>query len=320
MKALVTGGAGFIGSHLVEQLLNDGYEEVIAIDDLSTGSIDNLKGIKNAKLIVGDILDTKLMEKWIQYVDVVFHLAAVVGVDYVIKNPLKETTVNFFGTMNVIKYCEQYKKKLLFTSSSEIYGKNSSPFIKENADRILGNITETRWCYSMSKAYSEFLILKMNSEKVIVRLFNTSGARQVGTYGMVLPKFVKQAMHNKPITVYNLGNQIRCFIHVKEVVYVLSRLMEEKKSDGQIFNVGSEDSITIIDLAKRVKKLLKSKSEIVFVSPDKIYDGDFVECKQRIPNTDKIREFLNYYEQKRNLNDIIMDIKNEENRKNNHKA
>src|SRR3990167_661704 len=265
MKVLITGGAGFIGSHLSDELLAGG-NEVTVMDNLSTGRFENiahLEGNKSFQFIEGTILNEMLVDKLVERCDVVYHLAAAVGVDLVVKKPLESLVTNIKGSEIVLDMAHRYHKKILITSTSEIYGKNTNGPLKEDDDRILGSPLKVRWGYSTAKAVDEMLAYIYWKEKnvptIIVRLFNTVGPRQTGAYGMVVPRFVEQALNNKPITVYGTGKQSRCFIHVKDVVSALIKLTEEPHSVGEVFNIGSQHEITIEQLAKEITKITKSK-------------------------------------------------------------
>ena len=268
MKALITGGAGFIGSHLADELLAKSHTVAI-LDDLSTGRMSNISHLKtnpNFELIVGTVLNEYLVDKLVERCDVVFHLAAAVGVELIVKKPLESLTTNIKGSETILEMAYRYNKKILITSTSEIYGKNVNGPLKEGDDRILGSPLKVRWSYSTAKAVDEMLAYVYWKEKnvptIIVRLFNTVGPRQTGYYGMVVPRFVEQALNNKPITVYGTGKQSRCFIHVKDVVSALIKLTEEPHSVGEVFNIGSQHEITIEQLAKEITKITKSKSQI----------------------------------------------------------
>ncbi len=257
MKILITGSAGFIGSHLAERLLQDGHE-VHAIDNLSTGRLENVETFKDKPkfhLTVGSILNRELMEKLVAGCDQVYHLAAAVGVKYIIENPLLSLKTNIVGTDNVLELCNKYKAKVLITSTSEIYGKSEKLPFSEQDDRLLGSTHISRWGYSCSKAIDEFMALAFYREKklpvVIVRCFNTVGPRQTGQYGMVLPKFIKAALLDQPLVVYGSGEQTRCFADVSDVVEAFIKLMNSPECAGEIFNVGTTESISIKDLAQR---------------------------------------------------------------------
>ncbi|NLW18361.1 MAG: NAD-dependent epimerase/dehydratase family protein [Candidatus Cloacimonetes bacterium] len=310
MKILITGGAGFIGSHLAEKLLKEGHE-VRIVDNLSTGRLDNiesLKGNSSFRYKIGSILNRELLEKKMDGVDQVYHLAAAVGVKYIIENPLLSLKTNIVGTDNVLELANKYKAKVLITSTSEIYGKNEKVPFSEEDDRILGSTHISRWGYSDSKAIDEFMALAYFREKrlpvVIVRLFNTVGPRQTGQYGMVLPKFIKSALLDQPLVVYGSGKQTRCFADVSDVVDALIKLMNTPHCEGEIFNIGTTESISIEDLAKKVREMCKSKSRIEYMSYEDAFEEGFEDMMNRMPNLDKVKEYIGY-EPRLNLNDII---------------
>lgn len=300
MKIFVTGGAGFIGSHLVEKLLELGHQVTI-IDNLSTGRFSNIThliGNPDFSYVIGTILDRILMEKLISECDYVYHLAAAVGVKYIIENPLLSLQTNIVGTENVLEFANKYKKKVLITSTSEIYGKSEKVPFKEEDDRVLGSTSISRWGYSASKGIDEFLALAYYREKklpvVIVRCFNTVGPRQTGQYGMVIPKFIKNALMNNPITIFGDGKQSRCFADVEDVVNGMIKLMGEKAAEGQIFNIGNTEEITIEDLAKKIKNMVDSKSKIEYIPYIEAYEEGFEDMQRRIPDLSKITEYIGY--------------------------
>jgi len=300
VNILITGGAGFIGSHLAEGLLNSGYRVEI-LDDLSTGKIENvshLEGNKNFSLVVGSILNEALVDKMVDRCDTVFHLAAAVGVELIVKKPMESLTTNIKGSEIILEMANRYHKKVLITSTSEIYGKNVNGPLKEDDDRILGSPLKTRWSYSTAKAVDEMLAYVYWKEKsvpsVIVRLFNTVGPRQTGTYGMVVPRFIEQALKNAPLTVYGSGNQSRCFVHVKDVVWALMKLAEEPKAVGEVFNIGSQEEITIEQLAKEIIKITKSNSKIEYIPYEKAYEEGFEDMQRRVPDTTKIKNLIGF--------------------------
>ena len=300
MKALVTGGAGFIGSHLVEALLKRG-DKVSVIDDLSTGRFENiahLEGNPNFDYVIDTILDERIVADMTAKVDVVFHLAAAVGVAYIINNPLKSLETNIRGTEIVLEKANDGKKMVVVFSTSEIYGKANSQPCKEEDDRVLGTTTITRWGYSSSKAIDEFLSLAYHREKKlpirIVRCFNTCGPRQTGQYGMVIPRFVKQALLDHPITVYGDGKQSRCFCDVSDVISGVLGLVDEPEANGQVFNLGNDEEVTIDELANMVKDLTASRSAIEYVPYDKAYEEGFEDMRRRVPALTKIREAIGY--------------------------
>ena len=312
-KALVTGGAGFIGSHLVERLLGDGYN-VHVIDDLSTGSFDNiasLEGDSRFAYTIDTVLDIDVMEKLVDDCDVIFHLAAAVGVEYVIESNLKSMQINIRGTENVLELANRGKKKVMVFSSSEVYGKSGAVPFGEEDDSILGATTVTRWSYAVSKAVDEIMALAYFREKklpvIIVRLFNTCGPRQTGKYGMVVPRFVKQSLLGYPITVYGDGSQSRCFASVFDVVDGIMGLHASEAALGGVFNVGNDQEVKIVDLAKRVKELTGSSSPIKFVPYDKAYERGFEDMMRRVPDLSRIRETIGYHP-KVTLSEIIESV------------
>lgn len=299
-KALITGGAGFIGSHLAEELIQRGYR-VEALDNLSTGRYENvlkLEGNPNFQLIVGSILNETLVDKLVERSDIVFHLAAAVGVELIVKKPLESLTTNIKGSETVLEMAHRYRKKVIITSTSEIYGKNTNGPLKEDEDRILGSPLKSRWSYSTSKAVDEILSYVYWKEKqvptVIVRLFNTVGPRQTGAYGMVLPRFVSQALKNEPLTVYGSGRQSRCFLHVGDAIDAIINLSENKNAEGEAFNVGSQEEITIEGLAKKVIELTSSNSRVVYIPYDKAYEEGFEDMERRVPDIHKINVLIGF--------------------------
>ncbi|HYW68989.1 MAG TPA: GDP-mannose 4,6-dehydratase [bacterium] len=300
MKALVTGGAGFIGSHLVEALLARG-DSVSVIDDLSTGRFENiahLEGNPNFDYVIDTILDERVVGDMMKSVDVVFHLAAAVGVAYIIDNPLKSLETNIRGTEIVLQKANDGKKMVVLFSTSEIYGKANSQPCGEEDDRVLGTTTITRWGYSSSKAIDEFLALAYHREKKlpirIVRCFNTCGPRQTGQYGMVIPRFVKRALLDHPITVHGDGKQTRCFCDVSDAVRGVLGLVDEPAANGEVFNLGSDEETTINDLALMVKELTSSKSAIEHIPYERAYEEGFEDMRRRVPDLSKIRETIGY--------------------------
>jgi UDP-glucose 4-epimerase len=300
MKNLITGGAGFIGSHLAEELLKKG-EEVFVIDNLSTGRLENITSLQRKPHFhfkVGTILDQNLMMELIEKVDRVYHLAAAVGVRLIIDKPVDTIETNILGTEIVLKLSNWYKKKVLITSTSEIYGKSNKVPFKETDNRIYGPTTKSRWSYASSKALDEFLALAYFHEKklpvVIARLFNTIGPRQTGQYGMVVPSFVQQALLGHPITIYGDGNQTRSFTDISDIVGALIGLMENPQAEGEIFNAGSKEEVKIIELAEMVKKMTKSDSEIVHISYSKAFEKGFEDMRRRVPDITKINQFIGY--------------------------
>ena len=300
MKILITGGAGFIGSHLSDELIAGG-NEVVVLDNLSTGRFENiahLDGNKSFQFIEGTILNEMLVDKLVERCDVVYHLAAAVGVDLVVKKPLESLVTNIKGREIVLDMAHRYHKKILITSTSEIYGKNTNGPLKEDDDRILGSPLKVRWGYSTAKAVDEMLAYIYWKEKkvptVIVRLFNTVGPRQTGAYGMVIPRFVCQALKNEDMTVYGTGKQSRCFLHVKDVIKTLIKLMNNKDAVGQVFNIGSQEEITIENLAKKVIEITKSKSKLVYIPYEKAYEEGFEDMQRRVPDTTKVKNLTGF--------------------------
>jgi len=300
MNYFITGGAGFIGSHLAEKLLSNG-EIVSIIDDLSTGSIENIEHLKsnvNFEYKIDSIMNEHLLAELIDKADVVFHLAAAVGVKLIVESPVRTIETNIQGTELVLKMASKKKKKIIIASTSEVYGKGTCMPFKETGDLVFGPTTKGRWSYACSKAIDEFLGLAYYKEKkvpvTIVRLFNTVGPRQTGMYGMVIPTFVKQALLNHPITVYGDGQQTRCFTYVGDVVDALVKTSRNPKAVGEIFNIGSTEEISIKELAELVKSMTKSNSEIVYIPYDKAYEEGFEDMQKRIPDLSKIREFIGY--------------------------
>lgn len=315
MNALITGGAGFIGSHLSEELIRAGHK-VAVLDDLSTGRLENVSGLKDNpdfELIIGTILNDELMDKLVERCDIIFHLAAAVGVELIVKRPLDSLTTNIKGSEIVLDMADRYRKKILITSTSEIYGKNVNGPLKENDDRILGSPLKTRWSYSTAKAVDEMLAYVYWKEKgvpsIIVRLFNTVGPRQTGAYGMVMPRFVSQALKNEPVTIYGSGKQSRCFLHVKDAVNTLVRLIDEPKAIGEVFNVGSQEEISIEQLANQIIKMTASKSKIEYIPYEKAYEEGFEDMQRRVPDINKIKK-LTGFSPTATLSEIIKDIVN----------
>jgi UDP-glucose 4-epimerase len=317
MKILITGGAGFIGSHLADRLIADGHD-VTAVDDLSTGSIKNIKQHQQNgrfKLEVDTILNAALMDDLVSKCDRIYHMAAAVGVKLIMNRPVETLETNVKGTEMVLSIANKYKKKVLIASTSEVYGKimngNNSPPLKEEADRLMGATTKRRWAYACSKAFDEFLALAYHEEKklpvIIARLFNTVGPRQTGQYGMVLPNFVQKALIGKPIIIYGDGSQSRSFTHIADVVEALVRLMEEPAAVGQVINVGNKEEITIRDLALMVKKMTASASEIENISYDRAYGPGFEDMQRRSPDITKLRNLIGY-EPQHDLRSIVQSV------------
>jgi len=314
MKFLITGGAGFVGSHLAEELLKRG-DNVVILDNLTTGCIENighLRDNKNLEIVIGSPLDYELLDKTVKGCAFVFHLAAAVGVKLVIKNPMAVLS-NIRISENVFEAAYKYQSKVLITSSSEIYGKNINGPLKENDDRILGSTLKSRWSYSTAKAVDEILAYTYCKQKglptIIVRLFNVAGPRQTGSYGMVIPRFVQQALTGNDLTIYGSGKQSRCFTHVKDTVSALIKLSEEPKSFGEVFNIGSQEEVTINELASRVIEVSKSKSKITHIPYNEAYEEGFEDMPRRVPDTKKIRDLIGF-KLTYTLTEIITDILN----------
>src|SRR3989338_6809475 len=313
MKALITGGAGFIGSHLAEELLNNGLQ-VFLIDDLSTGSIDNIEHLKNHKgfsYTIDTILNAPVLAELIDKCDVVFHMAAAVGVMLIVENPVRTIETNIKGTEAVLRHANKKKKKVIIASTSEVYGKSDQKTFKEDGDLILGPTTKGRWSYACSKAIDEFLALAYWKEKklpvVITRLFNVVGPRQTGRYGMVIPRLVKQALQNKPITVFGDGKQSRCFAHVKDAVDAIIKLSATEKAIGEVINLESDEEISIEELAKKIKEAARSKSEIRYIPYSEAYEEGFEDMRRRVPDLAKIKKLI-CYKSKYSLDNIIKDV------------
>ena len=313
MKALITGGAGFIGSHLADRLLEDGHE-VMVLDNLSTGSIDNithLKGRTGFGYTIDSVTNEPLLAELIDGSDVVFHLAAAVGVKLIVEQPVHTIETNVHGTEVVLKHANKKKKLVFIASTSEVYGKSTDVPFREAADVVMGPTTKHRWAYACSKLIDEFLALAYWKEKqlpvIIVRLFNTVGPRQTGRYGMVLPTFVRQALAGQPITVFGDGTQSRSFTYVGDVVEALVRLTHERRAVGEVFNIGNMGEVTISDLAERVKRMTDSCSSIQYVPYDQAYETGFEDMPRRVPDITKIRDFVGY-EPKVKLDDIIRSV------------
>jgi UDP-glucose 4-epimerase len=311
MKYLITGGSGFIGSHLAERLIDQGHS-VTVIDNLSTGSDNNLLKVKkNIEFHHGNVLDKPLMEKLIAESDYVVHLAAALGVLNIINKPLESLKTNIQGTEVVLEACEKSNKPVLIASTSEIYGKNDKVPLNEEDDRIVGHPLKSRWSYSEAKAVDESLAYFYYLEKKlpvrIVRFFNTVGPRQVGHYGMVVPRFVTAALKNDPISVYGSGEQIRCFCHVDDAVDALLIVMASEKAIGQVFNVGNNQQISIEGLAQKIKEITGSKSKIIKVPYSQAYPEGFEDMQRRVPDISKIKNVLGWSPQK-GLDQVIKDI------------
>jgi UDP-glucose 4-epimerase len=314
MRVLVTGGSGFIGSHLCERLL-DGGAEVWALDDLSTGSHDNVAHLKERRdfhLVVDSVLSHSVVNELVHRVDVVYHLAAAVGVRLIVEQPVRTLVTNVQGTETVLEYCNRFGKRVLVASTSEVYGDHREEVeLAEDSRRMYGPTTQRRWAYADSKAMDEFLALAHNQERgldcVIVRLFNTVGPRQSGQYGMVIPRFVERALANAPIEIFGDGTQTRCFCHVDDTVRALIALMDDRTISGEIYNVGSTNRIRILDLADRIRTMTSSSSELRYIPFDEVYGQGIEDMLHRIPSIAKIEAAVGWRPQ-RSLDDILGDV------------
>ena len=313
MRALITGGAGFIGSHLADRLLDRG-DEIIILDDLSTGRLANiahLTGRADVEFVLGSIVNADLVDHVVSRVDAVYHLAAAVGVELIIEKPLESLLTNIRGTETVFEKAHKYAKRILVTSTSEIYGKNTSDCLTEDEDRILGSPLKSRWSYSEAKAIDEILAYTYWREKglesVIVRLFNTIGSRQTGSYGMVVPRFVHKALRNEPLTIYGDGNQTRCFCAVTEVVDGMIALAEHPEAFGQVFNLGGTREVSIRDLAEQIIAITGSSSPIEFISYDMAYEEGFEDMQRRVPSIARAQELVGFSPSV-GLDDIIRSV------------
>ncbi len=311
MKYLVTGGAGFIGSHLTEQLIARG-DQVVILDNLSTGLSENLSTIKNkVGFEQGNILDKALVEKLVSNSDYVVHLAAALGVLNIVNKPLESLKSNLQGTEIVLEAANKYKKPILIASTSEVYGKNDKVPLNEEDDRVIGHPLKSRWSYSEAKAIDEslayFYFLEEGLQSRIVRFFNTVGPRQLGNYGMVIPRFVSSALKGEALSVYGSGEQIRCFCHINDAVKGLLLVMDSDKAIGEVFNVGNNQQISIMELAKKVIEITGSKSTIEKIAYEKAYPQGFEDMQLRVPDISKIKQVLGWSPQL-NLDQIIKDI------------
>jgi UDP-glucose 4-epimerase len=304
MRVLITGGAGFIGSHLVEAYLERG-DEVYIIDDLSTGSLENIEFLQKDDRFrdrlfvhIDTILNHETMVELIGICDTVFHLAAAVGVQYILDNPLESIKTNIQGTEKVLELCGKFKKKVLIASTSEVYGKHTHAPLVETDNIIYGPSSKFRWSYAASKLMDEFTALAYHRTEglkaTIARLFNTVGPRQTGTYGMVVPRFVGQALNDEPLTVYGDGTQTRTFTAVQDVVQVFMAMVENEESFGQVFNIGGTEEISMLDLAKKIIALSESKSEIVLIPYEEAYAADFEDMVRRVPSVEKVYRLLGF--------------------------
>ena len=312
-RYLVTGGAGFIGSHLVEALLTRG-NEVSVLDSLSTGRLSNLDWARHDPrftFVQGSVLDELAVDEAVRGCDVVVHLAAAVGVKLIVEQPLYSLTTNIKGAIAVLEAAHRYRRKVMVASSSEIYGKNNADTLSEQADRVLGSLAVARWAYSTSKAVDEMFAYAYHRERdlpsIVVRLFNTVGPRQSPAYGMVIPRLVRQALRNEPLTVFGDGMQTRCFCHVTDVVGALIGLLDEPRAVGDVFNVGSSEEISIQDLARLIISRTRSSSPIVHLPYDVAYEVGFEDMARRVPDVTKIRALTGWRPQ-RALADVLDDV------------
>ncbi len=313
MRALITGGAGFIGSHLSDALLAGGHE-VLILDNLSTGSIGNishLKGRAGFEYFIDSVDNEPLLAELIDRSDVVFHFAAAVGVKLIVEQPVHTIETNVHGTEVVLKHANKKKKLVVVASTSEVYGKSNDVPFREDSDLVLGPTPKHRWAYACSKAIDEFLALAYWKEKklpvIIVRFFNTVGPRQTGQYGMVIPNFVRQALAGEPITVFGDGTQSRSFTHVHDVVGALLRLVVEPRAVGQVINIGNTQEVTILQLAERVRTLSGSKSPIKLIPYDQAYESGFEDMPRRVPELSRVKGLIGY-DPKHDLDDILVQV------------
>lgn len=313
MKVLITGGAGFIGSHMAERLLERG-DEVFVVDDLSTGAIENIQHLKSHphfEYHIEAVGETRLMAELIDLSDVVYHLAAAVGVRLIVESPVATIETNIRCTDIVLRLAAKKRKRVLITSTSEVYGKRDTVPFREDDDLIMGPTSKGRWSYACSKAIDEFLAIAYWKEKkvptVVARLFNTVGPRQTGRYGMVIPNFVKQALAGEDITVFGDGRQTRCFTHVHDAVGALIGLADSHDAVGEVYNIGNSGEISMMDLAQRVKALTGSKSKIVLIPYTEAYEDGFEDMQRRVPDIGKIQELIGY-SPKKSLDDILTSV------------
>ena len=313
MKVFITGGAGFIGSHLCDALVAEG-NEVTILDNLSTGSKKNIAHLEGKiEVFQGDIRDQQLVESLVENCDLVLHMAAALGVDNILENPIESISTNFYGSEIVLNASVKYNKRIIIASTSEVYGKNPKQPLAETDDRVVGTPQKLRWTYSDAKALEEAIAYSLFISKKLkvttVRLFNTVGPRQSGKYGMVLPRFVSSAVQNKPISVFGDGSQSRVFCHVDDVVRAIIGLTKNDTTIGEVFNIGGDYEITILGLAELVIEQCQSKSSIVFVNYDEVYPLGFEDTVKRVPNTNKIRTYIGW-QPKIELKSIIQDVAN----------
>ena len=313
MRVLITGGAGFIGSHMSDALIRQGHQVTI-VDDLSTGRMENfehLRAMPHFQFVIESVMNETVLDRLVSECDIIYHLAAAVGVELIVNRPVEVIERCVLATDVVLRVANRYRKKVVLASTSEIYGKNTQIPFQEESDRILGSTTKSRWSYSCSKAIDEFLALAYFKESglpiVIVRLFNTVGPRQTGQYGMVVPRFVEAAVAGEPITVYGDGEQSRCFGHVSDVVRAIIELSQLPAAVGEIYNVGNEQEISIMGLAERVKEITGSASDIVKIPYNEAYEAGFEDMTRRVPDLTKVKAAIGY-EPKVQLDEIIRQL------------
>jgi UDP-glucose 4-epimerase len=313
MKVFITGGAGFIGSHLCDALVAEG-KEVTIIDNLSTGSNKNIAHLEGKiKVFEGDIRDQKLVESLLENCDLVLHMAAALGVDNILENPIESISTNYHGSEIVLNAATKFDKRIVIASTSEIYGKNPKQPLTETDDRVVGTPQKLRWSYSDAKALEEatahFLFLSKQLKVTTVRFFNTVGPRQTGKYGMVIPRFVKAALENKPLNIFGDGSQSRVFCHISDSVRAVMTLANDNRSIGDVFNVGGKGEISILDLAKLIIEQTNSKSDIIFTEYKDAYAAGFEDMARRVPDISKLKQHTGW-EPKLDLNSIIEDVSN----------
>ena len=311
MRVFITGGAGFIGSHLCDALVAEG-KEVTILDNLSSGSKKNIAHLEGKiKVVQGDIRDQKLVESLVVESDLILHMAAALGVDNILENPIESISINFYGSEIVLNAATEYEKRIVIASTSEIYGKNSKQPLAETDDRVVGTPQKLRWTYSDAKALEEAtahaLFLTKNLKVTTIRLFNTVGPRQIGKYGMVIPRFIKAASTNEPINIFGDGSQSRVFCHVNDATRAILSLTDSRESIGEVFNIGGMGEITILDLAHLVIKTVNSKSEIIFTDYSKAYKVGYEDMHRRVPDISKINKIIGW-KPNINLETTIKDI------------
>lgn len=313
MRTLITGGAGFVGSHLTDKLIKDGHEVTI-IDDLSTGrysNVEHLDGQPNFRLIIDTVLNEHLMEDLIKESDQVFHMASAVGVKLIMDHPVRTIETIFRGTDVVLKYCSRYRKRVLIPSTSEVYGKGTAVPFREEDDILKGSTSKHRWAYACAKELDEFLALAHWKETrlpvIVIRLFNTVGPRQTGQYGMVVPRFVKAALTDQPIPVFGDGNQSRCFGHVLDIIEALAKAIQTPECYGQVMNLGNPEEVTIKRLAEKTVEMLQSKSKIEYIPYDEVYGEGFEDMQRRVPGLEKAQRLIGF-QPTRTLDNIINDV------------